>query len=408
LPEDRKRRILFVDDESLILEGLQRVLRAQRNEWEMVFANCGNQALAELEAGPFDVIVTDMRMPGQDGVALLEQVKERFPAVVRIVLSGFVEKDSALRAIPVAHQYLAKPCEPSKLREVIERCCSAGNYLEDDATRRVVGAVGELPSLPRHTAMLLDAIQDPNASIPQIAKLVEQDVGITAKVLQLVNSAFFGIPREISSVCQAVSYLGLHVLKSLLLSAEVYKMFRPSKQAPGFSFEGFQEHSHLTARIASRLPLPASMTSTAVVAAILHDSGMLVLSARRSHEFGQVLAVARKDKRPVWRVEEELLGTSHAEVGAYLLGVWGLPQPIVQAVAQHHRPSPEPPAQARLTIPAAVYIADVLALECQAASRCEFPTAHEGFDPAYLTGLGEEIEGWRGIAAELAQAPRSD
>jgi HD-like signal output (HDOD) protein len=398
---------LFVDDERRILDGLQRMLRSARKEWDMSFVISGDEALAALEANPFDVIVTDMRMPGMDGAQLLEHVKQRFPSVIRIVLSGYFEKDAALRAVPVAHQFVAKPCDPVKLREAIERCCHLSLYVKDDATKRVLGAVGELPSLSRNCALLMKALEDPNIPVNEISRIVEQDVGITAKVLQLVNSAFFGPSQEITSVRMAVSYLGLDVLKSLVLSAEILRTFQASRHAAGFSLEGFQEHSQLTAQIAARLPLPKNLESSAVVAALLHDTGILVLSARLTQQFEQALSIALKEERPLYRVEAELTGTTHAEVGAYLLGVWGLPRPIVDAVGCHHRPPVGEPAEPGLDILAAVHIADILATDHHISTGSPYPLAHDPFDAAYLAQLGvtDQIPEWQAIAQEISGRP---
>ncbi|HEV3332119.1 MAG TPA: response regulator [Bryobacteraceae bacterium] len=402
-----KRRILFVDDEPLILEGLQRMLRAYRKEWDMTFVDGGDEALKALQENPTDVIVTDMRMPGMDGAQLLEHVKQRFPSVIRIVLSGYFEKDAGLRAVPVAHQFVAKPCDPVKLREAIERCCSLSVYVNDDNTRRLLGSIGELPSLSRNCASLMRALEDPEIPVNEISRIVEHDVGITAKVLQLVNSAFFGPSQEITNVRMAVSYLGLDVLKTLVLSAELFRTFRPSCHAQGFSFEGFQEHSQLAARIVSHLPLPKSMASTAVVAALLHDTGILILSARLPQQFEQALSISLQEERPFYRVEAQLAGTTHAEVGAYLLGVWGLPNAIVDAVGRHHGPMVHSPVRPGLDILAAVYIADILSQEYPTHRGSVYPQAHDTLDTDYLAqlGLADEIPAWRAMAAELSGVP---
>ena len=110
------RRILFVDDDPRILEELRDMLRPQRHDWEMAFAPSGDAALALMQASPFDVIVSDMRMPGMDGAALLARVRQEYPQVVRIVLSSHTELSTALRVVPVAHQFLAKPCDAEMLR----------------------------------------------------------------------------------------------------------------------------------------------------------------------------------------------------------------------------------------------------------------------------------------------------
>src|SRR5215471_2964278 len=308
------KRILFVDDEAKVLEGLERMLRPRRREWEMVFATSGAEALRLLEASPFDVIVTDMRMPEMDGAQLLEQVQKRFPSVVRLVLSGYFEMEMAIRAVPVAHQYLAKPCDPEKLRLAIDHACGFISILTDETPRKVVGAIGSLPSVPRTCAALLQALRNPDVPIDEVGRIIEQDVGMSAKVLQLANSAFFGLLQEITTVRAAVSYLGLDVLNHLVLSAEIFRTFHPRQGIAGFSIEQFQEHSRRTAAIAARLPAPKKTISAAVVAALLHDTGKLVLAVRLPQKFELALQAARERECPFHKVEHEVIGTGHAEV----------------------------------------------------------------------------------------------
>jgi DNA-binding NtrC family response regulator len=170
------KRILFVDDEVKILEGLRRMLRPMRNEWEMDFAPGGQAALDLMAASPFDVIVSDMRMPGLDGAALLEQVCARYPQVVRIVLSGHTDVAAALRVVPIAHQFLAKPCDTGMVRLAIDRACQLQALLTDGSVRSLVGGLGDLPALPRIYDALNKALADPDSSIAKIANIVEQDI----------------------------------------------------------------------------------------------------------------------------------------------------------------------------------------------------------------------------------------
>ena len=397
------KRVLFVDDEAKILEGLERMLRPMRKEWEMVFAGSGAEALKLMDASAFDVIVTDMRMPEMDGAQLLEQVQKRHPSVVRLVLSGYFELEMAVRAVPVAHQYLAKPCDAEKLRQAIEHACGFTAILTDETARQVVGAVGTLPSLPRTCAALLEALRNPDVPIEQVGKIIEQDVGMTAKVLQLVNSAFFGLLQEISTVRAAVSYLGLDVLKQLVLSAEIFRTFHPQQRIEGFSIDAFQEHSRQAAAIAARLPAPKKTVSAAVVAALLHDTGKLVLAVRLPRQFEKALQASHKEGRPLHEMEHELTGAGHAEIGAYLLALWGLPLPIVDAVCRHHHPAMAGDAPPGLDVLAITHVADALAHELD-PHRPEKPQDSGSLiDLDYLKALGvaDDLPAWREIAEQV-------
>ncbi|MGO8818801.1 MAG: HDOD domain-containing protein [Terriglobia bacterium] len=393
------RRVLFVDDEPRILDGLRRMLRPQRHEWEMAFAPGGEAALALMEASPFDVIVSDMRMPGIDGAALLCHVREHYPQMVRIVLSGHTELSTALRVVPVAHQFLAKPCDAEMLRVAIERACHLRALLNDESIRRTVTSLGDLPSVPRTYEALTMALAAPDTPLQAVAKIIEQDVGISAKVLQLVNSAFFGVLHSITSIQSAVSYLGINTLKNLVLTVEIFRAFKPQKELPGFSLEKLQHHAQLTAHIAARLPVPKHLADIAVVAGMLHDLGKLILAWKLSEHFEKVLAEALGEQCPVYTVEERQDGFSHAEIGAYLLGLWGLPYAVVEAVALHHGPN-RVPHQNFDTI-SAVYAANLLAHEVEQSSSAEQAAYNlESHQEEFASlGIQEMIPEWRGIAA---------
>jgi HD-like signal output (HDOD) protein len=396
------RRVLFVDDEPRILDGLRRMLRPQREEWEMAFAPGGEAALALLDAHPFDVIVSDMRMPGLDGAALLHRVRDQYPQIVRIVLTGQTEMSTTLRVVPVAHQFLAKPCDAGVLRVAIERACHLQSLLNDDAIRRNVGAMGDLPSLARTYHELTHALTDPDVSLQTVARIVEHDVGISARILQLVNSAFFGLSNSITNVQSAISYLGIATLKNLVLSVEVFRVFQPKRVLRGFSLEGVQYHSRLTAHIAARLPVPRHLTDTVFVAGMLHDVGKLILAAKLSERFENTLAEAEKEHCPLYKVEEREGGFSHAEIGAYLLGLWGLPYTVVEAVAFHHTANQM--AHQDLDAVSAVHVADLLAHEIEEPppeQGLEVPAAENREAEFEALGVVENLAEWRAMAAGI-------
>jgi len=392
------KRILFVDDEPRILEGLNRMLRPHRHEWEMVFAAGGEQALAELEKAPFDVVVSDMRMPGIDGLALLTTVRERYPDAARIILSGFSEVDTALRTIPIAHQFLSKPCDAAVIRNVVQRAGQIQELLRNDTIRRYVGGIASLPSCPRVYNELNAALANPDTSIAEITRIVEHDVGISARILQVVNSGFFGMPRRVTSVQNAVGYLGAGMIKNLALSIGVFQAFGEHGSVRGFSIDAEQHHAFLSANIAGSLFEERQLSSEAFTAAMLQNVGVLILATRMSEEYERVIAERDATSRPDFEVETRLLGFNHPEIGAYLLGLWGLPFPIVEAVAFHH--TPERLEQGAFDAASAVYVADHLAREVA-------PHAGNGdlaLDEALLARLGVlgELPKWRAHAEKLA------
>jgi len=394
------RRILFVDDEPHVLEGLQRMLRPQRQRWEMAFAPSGKAALELLETRPFDVIVSDMRMPEMDGPALLTHVRDRFPGVVRIVLSGHTSLASALRAVPVAHQFLLKPCDPVLLRATVDRACDLKHLLGSEVILQTVGAMRDLPALPRTYAALVQALADPDIGLEYVGRIVEQDISLAARVLQLVNSALFGLQQRVSTVRTAVSYLGTDIIRNLVLSVEAFRAFDGVAPVGGYSLEDIHAHAHLTARIACRLPTDKAVKESVSAAALLHDVGKLVLMSRLPQETARVAELAREHGRPLHEAEREVIGVSHAEIGAYLLGLWGLPLPVVEAVAYHHNPSQVP--HQVFDCLAAVHVADALAQTLP--SMATNPFVPPALDLQYLADLNvqDRIPEWQSMAAEVA------
>ena len=395
------RRILFVDDEPRFLETLRHILRPQRHEWDVAFAHGGEAALALMEAASFDVIVSALRMPGIDGAALLDRVRKEHPQVVRIILSGSTELSTALRVVPIAHQFLAKPCDIKTLRVAVERACHLKALLHDNSIRRTVGGLEGLPSVPRTYHALTLALADPDTSIEKIARIVELDVGISAKILQLVNSAFFGAARSITNIQSAVGYLGISTLKSLVLSEEVFRVFAPKGPIEGFSMEALQSHARLTSYIAAHLPVPNHLVDIAMVSGMLHDVGKLIMAWKLPESFKRLIEVGRQEQCPLHILEERENGFSHAEIGGYLLGLWGLPYAVAEAVALHH--APDRVDHLSFDAAAAVYIANLLANEL--GSSPALPTeAGLPSDQEYLIslGVGKDIPQWRAMAAEAA------
>src|SRR5208337_1150874 len=330
------KRILFVDDESKILDGIRRMLHSERERWDMQFATGGEAALRACEAGSFDVVISDMRMPGMDGATLLGHIRDRFPGTARIVLSGYSEAALATRAVPVAHRFLTKPCNAAELQAAIERVCTLQDILCAPEIRKVVGAIGELPSLSTTYTFLTQATSNPNTSTLQVAEIIERDMAMSAKVLQLVNSAFFGLAKTVTSLPSAAAHLGMETIKNLALATETFRVFSPDPRIPQSVCEAIQQHAHHAAAIAAQLPVDRKLRDVTVVAALLHDIGRLILASRMPDMFCLVLARSRELNCEPFQAEEELLGTSHAEIGAYLLGLWGIPNLAVEAIAHHH------------------------------------------------------------------------
>ena len=397
-----KRRILFVDDEKKILEALHRMLRGMRNEWEMRFAEGGSEALALFAKESFDVVVTDMRMPKMDGAELLSEIIKGYPNVVRIILSGHSDEELILKSVGPAHQYLSKPCDTETLKHTISRACALRDLLERDSLKEIVSKIHSLPSLPSLYSELMDALQSSDSSIQKIGQIVSKDIAMTAKILQLVNSAFFGVPRHISSPEQAVGLLGLDTVKALILTVGVFSSFQHTR-VPGFRVDTLWSHCIATGAIAREIAraetLDKENTDNTFMAGLLHDVGQLIIAAEIPDQYGEVLKKLQNQPDSLYEIEHQTIGSSHAEVGAYLLGLWGFPDAIIEAVAFHHLPGS---CIAEGLVPLSiVHAADALEHNMNPPNRSMSQTA--GMDQEYMekSGLVEHLSAWQEICSQM-------
>lgn len=392
------RRIVFVDDEPFVLEALKRMLRPMRHEWEMEFVASGEEALTCLKRTSVDIVVSDVRMPGMDGVELLNIIKDRYPHTVRFLLSGQADREALMKGIGPTHQYLGKPCEAEVLKSSIDRACALGDLLQDHSIKWLVSQIDSLPSLPSLYLELEEELRAPESSIERAAAIVAKDIGMTAKILKIVNSAFFGIPRTISDPTRAVMFLGFQTLKTLLLTFAVFQQLQ--KTLPGFDVERFWQHSLATGEQARKIAIAEQAAPPVVEASLagglLHDVGMLLLVNYFPDRYLEALKIFSTRECSLPEAETHIFKTTHAEVGAYLLGLWGLPTPVVEAVAFHHRPSA---SLAQVLTPLiSVHVANGLLAERDPQSLEKEPPPF--FDLNYLAELHftDRIPVWRELS----------
>lgn len=400
-----KRRILFVDDEPRVLMSIRRMLHGMRNEWDMHFAERGSDALDMLAEEPFDVIMTDIRMPDMDGAQLLSEVKKAYPNMVRIILSGHSEKEMIFKSVRPAHQYLSKPCDANILKSTVSRACALRELLAKESLKSVVSAMDSLPSLPSLYAQIMDELRNENSSMQELGEIISKDLGMATKILQLVNSAFFGIPRHIEKPVHAVNLLGIDTVKALVLSVEVFSEFEQNK-LKAFDIESLWNHSIMTGELAMEIAkteeADKQMINDAYMAGLLHDVGKLILADHFPDEQREIIELVKKENIPLNDSETRVLGAGHAEVGAYLLGLWGMTDPIVEAVAFHHNPQICPiQTFGPLT---AVHIADALDSPSYNSDK-QTSVEHSIMDAEYIgrIGLSERIPVWQDTYALIVQ-----
>lgn len=393
--ESSKKRILFVDDEQSVLLVLQAFMQRIADEWESAFVDSGPKALALMAEKPFDVIISDMRMPDMNGTELLNEVMKRYPRTVRIVLSGHADEQTVQESVGVAHQWVAKPFDLKVLKSTLTRIGNFQARLESASLKEVIGKIKCLPSTPKLYFEIIEALQSSTSSAQTIAEIIARDPGLTAKILHLVNSAFFGMARNIADAAEAVQLLGVSRIRSLALIHHVFSTF-DQRSYGELSVEEIWQHSLQTAAWARQFILwqggGRMLEERAFTGGLLHDVGHLILAANLPEACREIRSQARTHKLSLYEAEKRVLHATHADVGSYLLSIWGLPVPLVETVALHHEPAQA--ADRTFNALGAVHVASSWSYE-QTASARVFPGMP--LDLGYLreVGVADRLDQWR-------------
>jgi HD-like signal output (HDOD) protein/CheY-like chemotaxis protein len=388
-------RVLFVDDETQVLDSLRDLLHRHRRQWDMDFAPGGPAALEAMARAPFDVVVSDLRMPGMDGAALLDAIRATHPGTARIVLSGHADQALVLKVLPLSQQYLSKPCDAAALRAVIERAAARRVLLPDPGLRAMVGGIDRLSWCPDTVTALARTLAGRDTAAAAIGGVVARDPALCATILQLANSALFGPSQPVVSIDRAVGYLGVEFIAALAGADRVFPRSEPAAPPPGVPLGAFHADARLTATIASRIVRDPARADEACTAGLLHDVGTLVFAHADPVLAADLWRDAARSGRALHVVERDRLGTSHAEIGACLLDAWGLPPSIVTAVAQHHAPAVVPAEDTDLVV--AVHVASALAAERSAheAGTHDAPLDLQALD---ALGVSDALAHWRDVA----------
>jgi HD-like signal output (HDOD) protein len=392
------KRILFVDDEPRILTGLRRMLRGLRREWEMVFAGSGAEALDQCASSHFDVIVTDARMPGMEGSELLAEVRRRHPDTVRVILSGQCSRESVLRCVGVAHQFLSKPCDAETLKTTVRRVCALRDRFRDGEARQAVSRIQSLPSQPSVQAQLAESVESTAASVEDVADVIGRDVAMCAKIVQLVSSGFFGTPQRVTDAARAASLLGVDTIRGIVACG----VFSGDVEGIGEErLRALNEHSLAVAAAAAKIAATGTddrkVIDSARLAGMLHAVGELALPSKR----GRCLPVSnvragRFTDEPGLGGDDAAGASAAPDPGGYLMALWGLPDPVVQAISCHGVPGVCPDQTfGPLT---AVHVAHAL-VEPPAARR-DAGAAPIDLDYLQRTGHAGRLNGWRELCAD--------
>ncbi|MCB0317496.1 MAG: HDOD domain-containing protein [Bdellovibrionales bacterium] len=391
-----KKQVLFVDDESNILNGLKRMLRPMRDKWDMEFAGGGDEALDLVQRKCFDVIVTDIKMPQVNGATLLSKVKEICPFTVRLVLSGQAEIDSIFQVINSSHQFISKPCDPDVLSTRIINACNTRELLGSKEVKEIVSEFHSVPVLSQNLYAIRSLLQDENSNINQIAESVKKDIGLAVKVLHLVNSSYFGRAIETGNITKAVEILGKDLLKTLVFDNSTFRTWTADPDV--FCYERTTDHSVRVAEFAYSLAkleeISIDKCELAYTAGLLHELGRVLLAEKKPAVYKKIRSMVESGNYTLVKAEKELFTSSHPEIGAYLLSLWNLPKDIVDTIIFHKQPESYPHNE--FNILSAVYVANTLDNCLNPAPRFR-PSLI--LDEHYIQKLGKlhRIDEWRSL-----------
>ena len=359
-------RILIVDDELNVLDGLKRMLSSITEVTQMEFCSSGEIALEKLKSTAFDLIICDLQMPGVNGVQVLEHVRRLSPETIRFILTGMIDHPLHHAALRLSHQLIAKPCRPELLRELIVRAIRLKNRLKQSELSGVLAKLQTLPSLPQVYQRVIEYLAQPKASCRGLSRLIGEDIGMSARLMQLANSAYYGRPGKVNNPTQAVVYLGMQTVEAMILREGIFSKI-DAELAERFAAAALEAHclrvGVLAKRICTDLALPAEMTERALMAGILHDTGKIIMIVEFAAQFEQALQKSRAEKIELFAAERQICGFTHAELGATLLSLWSLPAEIIETAAFHHVPwllaGPDRPGRT-LCMADVIYIADCI------------------------------------------------
>ena len=332
-------RVLFVDDDPSLLARLRQRLEGLRGEWAMSFARSGPDVLSLLSQNPHDIVISDRKLPDVDDLPAQEGDRSTWPSVVRVILSGQSDEDSTLRTIASTGQTGA--CDAASLRTVVQRTIALQRLFTNDRVRVLVARMDSLPSAPAVFHRLTAELSKEECSLLRVGEIISEDVAMTAKILRIVNSAYFGLRSTISDPILAARFLGIRALSSLTLACHIFQQANP-KFSAALGFEEIWNHSLATSRYARRIAelesADQNLIDDSFAAGLLHDTGRVILAVNFPEMVRGMLEHARTTGESLVELERTNLGVTHAEVGAYLMGVWGLRSAIVEAIAYHHAP----------------------------------------------------------------------
>lgn len=334
-----KAKILFIDDQENVLQSLKLSLRSMRSEWDMNFAQSGVEGLAMFKQIWPDVVITDMRMPNMDGAVVLKDIQKLKPDVGKIILSGYSDKDTVIKNMQLANEYLSKPCKTSELVAAINNTLQSNTMIENETIKKIVAEIETIPSSPAAYDKLITVLAKDDSTPEEIGAIISQDLALSTILMRIVNCAFFNFPTQAQNITHAVKMLGQQTLLNITKASHLFENIG-SLENPRMSINMLWGHSLRVAQFAKTIAfdsgLSESLHNDCFMAAMFHDIGKFILASRMKREFSEIITMVEEEQCPVNVAEQRILGTTHADIGAYLLARWGFSHSQISIIRAHH------------------------------------------------------------------------
>jgi HD-like signal output (HDOD) protein len=344
---EAKPHILLIDDEPGVLASLRRLLRGEN--YDLQFALSGTQALMMLETQKYEIILTDMVMPEMTGTQLFEKVRDIYPDAIRIISSGYEEKPVILEALAkgFAHQYLPKPWSDKDALSLIATSLGVQKNLARHNLNAVLTSFANLPSKISNRIRIQQILDNPNSSLEVLAKEMEKNPALVAKLLQVANSVHFGLRQPVAGVKEAIVFIGTRYIEILLIAMELFQEIYYGLDAQARRYVDYLwlksvRRANLTRKIAEEWNDPR-WVSKAFVLGMMQDVGLLVRVHHQPKRFMRMIDLVRNEKKSLIETDRMTFSASHDAVGASLLTIWNFPDDVIHAVANHHNQHSEDP-----------------------------------------------------------------
>ena len=342
-----EKLIYIVDDEPQIAELLGHLLAVRNKNWKIKIHKNPLNAIKNLESEKPDIVISDYCMPEMQGTEFLENIRIVAPNSLRVLISGNANPTTIATKLTAAHQFLAKPFSPSIVALKIEKALNAFDRLQDPKVQTMVMGLKTLPALPEIYFQLLETLDNYQADIQDISKILKQDGAIMAKVIQLANSPLFAKtvdwkqqPTMTVSPNEAIGILGTERLKATVMEHQMFKDFNiePNQLATDLLDKNRGETAKLTHQTAIRMQLKDNESKAAFAAGLMHDLGRLVLIDNYPQQYKTICKRAKKEKKPITELEKEIFKITQADVSSFLVSLWGLDQKVATALEFQEKP----------------------------------------------------------------------